>query len=110
MIRLLPFEKKPFQFWQEIGIQVVVILLHLYSVQVFVSWNHCGTARTKQNGGTDGDSVVDGESVVQCPFVCLSPTTVVPQRSKPGCKAEFCSNVFEGKNVYKEQRNVSTIS
>ena len=63
------------------------------------------------NGGTDGDGVVvDGESVVQRPHVCLSPTTVVPQRSKPDCAAEFCYNVFEGKNIYKVQRNVSTIS
>ena len=30
MIWWLAFEKKPFQFWQEIWIQVVVILLQLY--------------------------------------------------------------------------------
>ena len=30
MICWLIFEKKPFQFWQEIWIQVVVILLQLY--------------------------------------------------------------------------------
>ena len=30
MIWWLAFEKKPFQFWREIWIQVVVILLHLY--------------------------------------------------------------------------------
>ena len=49
------------------------------------------------NRGTDGDGgVVDGESVVQCPFVCLSPTTVVPHRSKPDCGAEFCwVDIFE---------------
>ena len=46
------------------------------------------------NRGTDGDSgVVDGESVVQCPFVCLSPTTVVPQRSKLDCAAEFLNKL-----------------
>ena len=30
MIWRLAFEKKPFQFWREIWIQVVVILLQLY--------------------------------------------------------------------------------
>ena len=49
------------------------------------------------NGGTDGEGVVvDGESVVQCPYVCLSPTTVVPQRSKPDCaEFYFCCYLFE---------------
>ena len=30
MIWRLAFEKKPFQFWREIWIQVVIILLQLY--------------------------------------------------------------------------------
>ena len=42
MIWWLAFEKKPFQFWREIWIQVVVILLQLYSHTVckgaFLQW------------------------------------------------------------------------
>ena len=32
------FEKKPFQFWQEIWIPVVVILLQLYSQELLEFW------------------------------------------------------------------------
>ena len=36
MIWWLIFEKKPFQFWREIWIQVVVILLQLYLKQILI--------------------------------------------------------------------------
>ena len=39
MIWLLAFEKKPFWFWQEIWIQVVVILLQLYRCTSIQTWN-----------------------------------------------------------------------
>ena len=38
MIWWLVFEKKPFQFWREIWIQVVVILLQLYSQYILGRW------------------------------------------------------------------------
>ena len=38
MIWWLEFEKKPFQFWREIWIQVVVILLQLYSQYILGRW------------------------------------------------------------------------
>ena len=53
MIWWLAFEKKPFQFWREIWIQVVVILLQLYFCSVLydrsltIGWNTFDDAKAK---------------------------------------------------------------
>ena len=47
MIWWLAFEKKPFWFWREIWIQVIVILLQLYNSKIRFTRGNCARMRTK---------------------------------------------------------------
>ena len=90
MIWWLAFEKKPFQFWQEIWIQVVVILLQLY-----ISNHFSNIVNNKKTWFS--------ENILRFRLLCKSMTSLISttQECRLECAIFFWTSVFFYSNCFE---------